>query len=270
TSIGGASSQSFYDDGTHGDSVSGDNVFSFQATAGALISPGVKYIVSTITDAQSRAATAPITLTVLNPTCGEERWPVKTGTDADAGLVDLAHPVRGTISDLISIPAPAVLSDNNRIVPTETTVFVLNALLTKYKEEDDFDYHLILQDEAGNTMITEIPSPACVGASSPFRSAIASSRTEFDAHLTATTSFQTANLPVYMTGVGFFDFIHGQTGVAPNGIELHPVLSISFTSATTTTLVATPNPSSYGQPVTITATVDTGGVVGTPSGNVAF
>jgi hypothetical protein len=31
-----------------------------------------------------------------------------------------------------------------------------------------------------------------------------------------------------MTGVGFFDRIHGQTGVAPNGIELHPVLDIQF------------------------------------------
>ena len=28
-----------------------------------------------------------------------------------------------------------------------------------------------------------------------------------------------------MTGVAFFDFLHGQTGVAPNGIELHPVLA---------------------------------------------
>jgi hypothetical protein len=27
-----------------------------------------------------------------------------------------------------------------------------------------------------------------------------------------------------VTGVGFFDFNHGQTGVAPNAIELHPVL----------------------------------------------
>jgi hypothetical protein len=27
-----------------------------------------------------------------------------------------------------------------------------------------------------------------------------------------------------ITGVGFFDFDHGQTGVAPNAIELHPVL----------------------------------------------
>ncbi len=29
-------------------------------------------------------------------------------------------------------------------------------------------------------------------------------------------------------GVGFFDFLHGQRGVAPNGIELHPALA--FTS----------------------------------------
>lgn len=30
-----------------------------------------------------------------------------------------------------------------------------------------------------------------------------------------------------LTGVGFFDFLHGQTGVAPNGIELHPVMAFS-------------------------------------------
>jgi hypothetical protein len=26
-----------------------------------------------------------------------------------------------------------------------------------------------------------------------------------------------------ITGVAFFDFKHGQTGVAPNAIELHPI-----------------------------------------------
>jgi hypothetical protein len=29
-----------------------------------------------------------------------------------------------------------------------------------------------------------------------------------------------------ITGVGFFDFEHGQSGVAPNAIELHPVLDV--------------------------------------------
>jgi hypothetical protein len=27
-----------------------------------------------------------------------------------------------------------------------------------------------------------------------------------------------------VTGVGFFDFEHGQSGVAPNAVELHPIL----------------------------------------------
>jgi hypothetical protein len=33
-----------------------------------------------------------------------------------------------------------------------------------------------------------------------------------------------------VSGVAFFDFLHGQTGVAPNGIELHPVLGFACLS----------------------------------------
>ena len=33
---------------------------------------------------------------------------------------------------------------------------------------------------------------------------------------------------VRITGVGFFGYIHGQRGVALNGIELHPVLDVEF------------------------------------------
>ena len=35
-----------------------------------------------------------------------------------------------------------------------------------------------------------------------------------------------------VTGVGFFDIPHGQTGIAPNAIELHPVLKFSAASCT--------------------------------------
>jgi hypothetical protein len=34
--------------------------------------------------------------------------------------------------------------------------------------------------------------------------------------------------PITITGVGFFDFPHTQTGAAPNQIELHPVLKVVF------------------------------------------
>jgi hypothetical protein len=34
--------------------------------------------------------------------------------------------------------------------------------------------------------------------------------------------------PVQVTGVGSFDYLHGPTGVTPNGIELHPILAVEF------------------------------------------
>ena len=70
-------------------------------------------------------------------TCGVERWSVKTGTDPDAGLVDLTRSTAATISYLASLPAPASLPDNGRVQPTETTQFLLDVLLTAYKREDE-------------------------------------------------------------------------------------------------------------------------------------
>ena len=164
--------------------------------------------------------------------CGVERWSVKTGTDADKGLVNVASSTSNTIVTLRSWPAPNPIPANNRVAPYETTVWVLDATLVEYKSESDSDYHLVLKDAAGNTMIGEIPLPACVGSSSPFLSKITSARSKFDAMYNPTGSFQTANIPVRVTGVGMFDFLHGQTGVAPNGIELHPILDIVFNPST--------------------------------------
>jgi hypothetical protein len=160
--------------------------------------------------------------------CGVERWSVKTGTDADVGLINVSSSTPNTIATMRGWTAPSPIPPNNRVSPYETTVWVLDATLTLYKLESDQDYHLVLQDASGNTLITEIPDPACVGSSSPLAAGITNARAQFDAKLTATSSFQTANLPVRVSGVGMFDFLHGQTGVAPNGIELHPVINIIF------------------------------------------
>ncbi len=160
--------------------------------------------------------------------CGVERWTVKTGTDPDAWMVNLTSTNATTINSLRSISMPSLLPDNSRVQPTETTVFVLNATLTKFVRAYDSDYHMVLTDEQGRTMIAEIPAPSCVGAGSPFAAGIAHARAQFDAMFTATTTFQTVNVPVQVTGVGFFDHQEGQEGIAPNGIELHPIIDIIF------------------------------------------
>jgi hypothetical protein len=176
--------------------------------------------------------------------CGVERWSVKTGTDADVGLINLQSMTQTTIAALAALPAPSNLPANNRIQPTETTVFQLHDTLIEYKLESDSDYHLILSDGSGNTMIGEIPDPVCVGSSSPLLPGIQHARSQFDTRYTPTGSFQTANVPVAVTGVGFFDFLHGQTGVAPNGIELHAVLDIQFGTGGTPTPAPTTPPTS--------------------------
>ena len=159
--------------------------------------------------------------------CGIERWAVKTGTDADAGQVSMT-PVPTTIAQMDSLQAAASPPNANRVAPTELTDFTIHATLTGFKLEADHDYHLVVSD-GSKTMIVEIPDPGCVGSGSLFRPQISQARAKFDTHYAPAASFQSVSVLVTVTGIGFFDRIHGQTGVAPNGIELHPVLNIDFT-----------------------------------------
>jgi uncharacterized membrane protein len=160
--------------------------------------------------------------------CGGDRWSVKTGTDADAPLVNLNATNPTTIANLSQILAPGTLPDEARIQPTETTTWVVNATMVEYVHSYDSDYHIVFKDNAGRTMIGEIPDPGCIDPSSPFAAGIAHARAQFDAMFTASTNFQTANVPVQITGVGFFDYNEGQEGIAPNAIELHPIVDIVF------------------------------------------
>ena len=70
------------------------------------------------------ATTAAPTTPVLT-TCGEERWPVKTLSDADAGQLNFT-PQDTTVDDLRALPRPATLPADNRIPPTEETTFPLD------------------------------------------------------------------------------------------------------------------------------------------------
>lgn len=164
--------------------------------------------------------------------CGIKRWPVKTGTDADVTQLDLRTTTTTTIRAMRALPAPDDRPQDRRVVPTETTVFQIDAFITHYKREPDNDYHLVIEDEGKLTMVAEIPSPDCVKGNAPLRAQIASARAAFDSVLHATGQFTEASppIPVELTGVGFFDMPDHGTGAPANGIELHPVLKIAFTS----------------------------------------
>jgi hypothetical protein len=114
----------------------------------------------------------------------------------------------------------------------ETTIWEINATLIEYKEErgstGDNDYHLVIRDGQGLTMVAEIPKQNCVSTTpQPLRNMIKQARADFDAHFTVTGGFTPTSTKVRITGPGFFDRPHASAS-APNGIEIHPVIKIEF------------------------------------------
>jgi hypothetical protein len=212
---------------------------------------------------------------------GTERWPVKTGSDADVGKV-VPKIVPATVEEMISIPRPSDIPipshqykayQNRRESPVETTIWRIEAHITALKQETDGDYHLVLQGASGETMIAEVPMPQVpfVTKSCPWLANITAARAAVADKLlkhvstaafvpmkgklvpresltvqpeaaaavagplatadAAEAAFKTRIDPVAarVTGVGFFDSVHGQMGVSlANGIELHPVLKIEW------------------------------------------
>jgi hypothetical protein len=99
-------------------------------------------------------------------------------------------------------------------LPFEHLVFRVYAAVIAIRAEEDGDLHVIVS-EGGHTMITETPNPGCtLGATPVLRAEMARAR----------HAVRLCRRAV-VTGVVLFDFLHGQDGVAPNGIELHPILS---------------------------------------------
>jgi hypothetical protein len=157
--------------------------------------------------------------------CGTERWSIKTGTDAGAKNIDLGTISPVTVHEMVSFPKPASLPPTTRIQPVETSYVRLTATLKEYKAEDDGDVHMVLTSGADH-MIAEIPNQHCV-ATSVWRDQIDATREAFNTRFNPSTSWKFSGKTITITGIGFYDFIHGQTGVAANGIEVHPVLSLS-------------------------------------------
>lgn len=180
-----------------------------------------------------------IAIRALGFSCGVERWPVKTLADNAAGQISWA-PQRTTIPKLVALPSD---HPSSREAPTETTDWSLQGThIVAFKQESDSDIHIELRSPLlGNpTMIAEIPDPSCVTANSnPTVAAqqqrIGTARAALLRYalakgLTLSGSYQTVDWPANLTGVGFFDFDHGQNGVAPNAVELHPVLAFQPTT----------------------------------------
>ena len=186
--------------------------------------------------------------------CGMERWNVKTLSDADRDQVHFT-PREVTVGWLLSQKPPAHLPADRRVAPIETQTYKIRALLVGYKLEKDEDFHVVVADveDPSKTMIVEIPSPDCAGACASGHGE------EFQRARAVITGLPepVAAATIVVTGVGFFDFLHGQTGAAPNGIELHPVLKIELESDSAPPSVSAPQVSAQKEKKEVKVWVNT-------------
>jgi len=204
---------------------------------------GVVNFLRQVQSAGNPPAARELAAQALKQVCGTERWQVKTAADANAAaaLAKAGAPVKATIEELVALPRPPALlqgqqAEASRTGPAEQTVYSVAATMVSVRHEFDGDYHLVLQGSSGATMVAEIPSPDCYsGDNSELPNDYLAARAMVDSLTNWSPASAGQNVPlprlrtsvqVTVTGIGFFDLQHGQTGMAPNALELHPVLRI--------------------------------------------
>jgi hypothetical protein len=163
-------------------------------------------------------------------TCGVERWAVKTCYDADTANVNFSNIVPSSVAYQRSLVKPNLPGDNTTRLSSEDTVYSLDVHLLKCVLETDQDVHVVITTigNTSETMVAEIVNPDCPNIANTSRyTGFKLLRDWFIATYSPTTSFKNISADVHLTGVGFFDFLHGQTGIPPNGREIHPILTMS-------------------------------------------
>ncbi len=145
--------------------------------------------------------------------CGSERWSAKILSDHAAAHLNLATKAT-TIAALNALPKGCSRGENERS-GIELQLYRVTGRVKFIKREKDGDFHIVLADGKGHTVVVESPSPACARPSR-FRSVIAAARS-------ACALFKPGQV-VTVEGPAFYDFFHGQTGMSRSCVELHPVM----------------------------------------------
>ncbi|MFT5778369.1 MAG: hypothetical protein ACI837_001325 [Crocinitomicaceae bacterium] len=152
---------------------------------------------------------------------GKARRSIKLLADSLAHEID-TNRILISIKEYGELDVPKV----SRTTPrhsSEKKVYTMRGSVTKIKRYMDGDYHILISDDYGNHVITEIPNPNCEYArDSPFRPIY-----EKWFHRMEEESFIELGDQLEVTGVAFIDLDHHiKRKQAPNHLEIHPILEM--------------------------------------------
>jgi hypothetical protein len=159
---------------------------------------------------------------------------VKTLADPLADQVHFDHVERTTIDKLRALTDIGAHNDTPRTPPDELRVFKVRARLVEATREGDGDIHLVIRDKhLTHKIIVEPPDTTCafLDENAIHVADMTAAREAFESSCGRPPrgDFMPLKGSATIVGVAFFDLPHSkpQHGVAPNNIELHPVLSFT-------------------------------------------
>ncbi|HWY98634.1 MAG TPA: T9SS type A sorting domain-containing protein, partial [Bacteroidia bacterium] len=141
-------------------------------------------------------------------------------------------PKNSSVSHITGLTTPTPTSSMPRYDQVEDSVYTVVCNITEMRVEADSDWHLVITD-GKSTMIAECPCPSCNSViASPYISQFTTCRNWIASHIGNKTNTSLSIKNVQITGQAFLDPPHGQSGAAPNNVELHSIFDIQFYVAT--------------------------------------
>jgi hypothetical protein len=200
----------------------------------SIVVPAITLVLSITRSAPGQVPSCP-DASSLHPVahCGTERWAAKTLSDSKSASIDFSQtPQVMTLTEVNQLTGHCHPGMNlRRTFPEELKIFEVTGWVRCVKKEQDRDYHIaIFEEDAVDapSMVVEVIDPGCQGAkTSPEHERLVNARAAF-MQLTNSKPHDLLGKQVKVTGVGFFDLAHGQTGISSSCMELHPVLTIEL------------------------------------------
>ena len=164
---------------------------------------------------------------------GKYRWDYKICIDPE-GIALLNTTAEPTTINALTKHTNRPIADEMYMqrATAEKRKVTLTAYVIMCGKEDDEDFHLVLKSTTGkDTLIAEIPDPACpkvkgypylVNKYSKARQFVLANIDDSPGGIKPVDKI----VKVKVTGIVFFDKIAHGSGHAPNGVEIHPILDI--------------------------------------------
>lgn len=153
-------------------------------------------------------------------------------TGTDPGAKAISHKAfKTTIDKLGALPIkgqPLSMYHLVRVGNAEKTLWSVDATIIESQLNPDRDYHFVLKSNTGQRIICELPDPKLMKTPSLFAAEMKKAQANVAAKLHMTAAPRASCVHAHITGLGYYGRVRPGDGGPKNGIQLHPVVSVTF------------------------------------------